>query len=269
MSPAGGTGYAEAVATDASHLDAAALGREASAKARATEGARDLPPGIYPVVLEEYAVVDIVDMLAYLGFSAQAVQEGRSFVEPGKRIGSDLVTIVDDGTDPAGLPSSMDYEGVRKERLTLVERGICRDIAYDAQTAARAGRRSTGHGFPAPNPWGPFAGNMLMAPGTASRDELIGGLDRGILVTRFHYTNPVHPKLCLITGMTRDGTFLVENGRLVAPIRNLRYTQSYLDALAGVEAVGRERRAVAGFIGSSVVPAVRISAWEFTGATEH
>ncbi len=110
---------------------------------------------------------------------------------------------------------------------------------------------------------------MVMEAGTASRDELIGGLDRGLLVTRFHYTNPVHPKLALITGMTRDGTFLVEGGKIVGPVRNLRFTQSYLDALAGVVAVGRERRTLKGFLGGVVVPAVRIANWTFTGTTEH
>ncbi|MGI8534487.1 MAG: metallopeptidase TldD-related protein, partial [Candidatus Limnocylindrales bacterium] len=91
----------------------------------------------------------------------------------------------------------------------------------------------------------------------------------GLLVTRFHYTNPVHPKLAMVTGMTRDGLFLVEDGRISGPVRNLRFTQSYLEALAGVEAVGRERRLLRGFLGSVVVPAVRISAFTFTGATEH
>ena len=95
------------------------------------------------------------------------------------------------------------------------------------------------------------------------------GLDRGLLVTRFHYTNPVHPKLAIVTGMTRDGLFLVEGGEIVGPVRNLRFTQSYLDALAGVEAVGRDRRRVSGDFSAVVVPAVRIGAFNFTGATEH
>ncbi len=269
MSPDGGTGYADAVATDARTIDAAALGREAASKAKATEHAVGIEPGDYPVVLEEYAVVDITDMLGYLGFSALAVQEERSFVEPGRRIGSDLVTIVDDGTDPGALPMAFDYEGVRKQRVTLVERGVCRDVVYDTQTAARDGRRSTGHGLPAPNPWGPFPINMVMEAGTTPRDELIAGLDRGLLVTRFHYTNPVHPKLAIITGMTRDGTFLVEGGRIVGPVRNLRYTQSYLEALAGVNAVGDTRKTLRGFLGGASVPALRIESWTFTGATEH
>ncbi|TFG68669.1 MAG: TldD/PmbA family protein [Thermomicrobiales bacterium] len=269
MGAGGGTGYAESAAVDASTIDAAAIGREAASKARATADAVSIGPGDYPVVLEEYAVVDIVDMLGYLGFSALAVQEGRSFAEPGRRIGSDLVTIVDDGYDPAGLPLCFDFEGVAKQRVSLVEQGICRDVVYDAQTASRSGVASTGHGLPAPNPWGPFPLNMVMEAGSSSREELIAGLDRGLLVTRFHYTNPVHPKLAIVTGMTRDGTFLVEGGQIVGPVRNLRYTQSYLDALAGTVAVARERKALRGFLGGVVVPAVRIDGWTFTGATEH
>ena len=268
MGPDGGSGYAEANAVDATTIDAAAVGREAAAKARASANPVDVPPGDYPVVLEEYAVVDVLDMLGMLGFSALAVQEGRSFVEPGKRIGSERVSIWDDAGDPAGLPMGFDYEGVAKQRVQLVERGVCRDVVYDAQTAARDGRASTGHGLPAPNPWGPFPLSMHMAPGTASRDELIGGLERGLLVTRFHYTNPVHPRLAIITGMTRDGTFLVEDGRIVGPVRNLRYTQSYLDVLAATSAVGSERKLVRGLLGAAVVPAIRVDAFTFTGATQ-
>jgi predicted Zn-dependent protease len=110
---------------------------------------------------------------------------------------------------------------------------------------------------------------MLMDAGTTSREALIGDLDRGLLVTRFHYTNVVHPKLAIITGMTRDGLFLVEDGRIVGPVRNLRFTQSYLEALAGVEAVGVERRLLKGMLGTTLVPALRIGSFGFTGVTEH
>ena len=269
MGPDGGTGYAEAAAVDVSSIDPSARGREAAAKARATANAQSVDPGDYPVVFEEYAVVDLMDMLGFLGFSALAVQEERSFVEIGKRIGSDLVTVRDDAADPAGLPMAFDYEGVAKQRVPLLERGICAGLVYDAQTAARAGVRSTGHGLPAPNPYGPFPLNMVMDAGTTARAELIAGMDRGLLVTRFHYTNPVHPKLGIVTGMTRDGTFLVEDGKIVAPVRNLRFTQSYPEALAGVVGVSRERRTLKGFLGGVVVPAIRVEAFTFTGATEH
>lgn len=267
MGPDDGTGYAEACAVDAGTIDAAAIGREAAERARASARPVALAPGDYPVVLHHYAVVDLLDMLGYLGFSALAVQEERSFFEPGRVIGSPLVSVADDARDPAGLPAGFDAEGVAKRRLDLVVAGACRDLAYDAQTAARAGVASTGHALPAPNPYGPFPTNMVMAPGDASFDELVGSLDRGLLVTRFHYTNPVHSKKAIVTGMTRDGTFLVEGGRLVGPVRNLRFTMSYLDALAGVEAVSRERRCLKGFLGGSVVPAVRLASFSFTGAT--
>ena len=122
----------------------------------------------------------------------------------------------------------------------------------------------------------PVAGRLVLAEVregslelNVAREELIGGLDRGLLVTRFHYTNVVHPKLAMITGMTRDGTFLVEGGKIVGPVRNLRFTQSYLDALAGVSAVSSSRKTIKGFLGAAVVPALRIDGWTFTGVTEH
>jgi predicted Zn-dependent protease len=267
MGPGNGTGYAEQCAVDATTIDAAAIGREAADRARTSANPVDIEPGDYPVVLHHYAVVDLLDMLGYLGFSALAVQEDRSFFEQGKQVASPLVTILDDGRDPAGLPMGFDAEGVPKQRLALLDKGVCCDLVYDAQTAARVGRRSTGHGLPAPNPYGPFPTNMVMAAGDASLDELVGGLDRGLLVTRFHYTNPVHGKRVIITGMTRDGTFLVEGGRVAGPVRNLRFTMSYLDALANVEAVSRERRCIRGLLGGSVVPSVRVSSFSFTGAT--
>ena len=267
MGPDNGTGYAERVAVDATAIDARAIGQEAAERARASVHPVDIAPGDYPVVLLHYAVVDLMDMLGYLGFSALAVEEDRSFWEPGRRVASPLITLSDDACDPTGVPMGFDAEGVPKQRLSLIEAGVCRDLAYDSQTAARAGRASTGHGLPAPNTYGPFPTNMVMAAGDTPMDELVGGLDRGLLVTRFHYTNPVHSKKVIITGMTRDGTFLVEAGQVVGPVRNLRFTMSYLDALANVEAVSRERRCLRGFMGASVVPSLRLSSFSFTGAT--
>jgi len=269
MAADGGSGYAEQASVDAAAIDAAAIGREAAEKARATTNPVAIEPGDWSVVLEEYAVVDLLAMLAFMGFSALAVQEERSFAEPGKVIGSELVTIVDDATEPGAMPMAFDYEGVAKQKVVLVERGVCRDVVYDAQTGARGGHPSTGHGLPAPNSYGPFPLNMVMSAGSTDRAALVGEMDRGLLVTRFHYTNPVHPKLAIVTGMTRDGTFLVEGGEIVGPVRNLRFTQSYLAALAGTVAVGSDRRTLRGDFGGVLVPAVRIDGWTFTGATEH
>ena len=177
------------------------------------------------------------------------------------------MTIVDDGYDPAGLPLSFDFEGVAKQRVALVEaRHLPRRRVRRADRGAR--RRRLDRPRPAgPEPVGPVPAQHAHGGRRRRRaTSLIGGLDRGLLVTRFHYTNPVHPKLAIVTGMTRDGTFLVEGGRIVGPVRNLRYTQSYLDALAGTVAVARERKTLKGFLGGVVVPAVRIDGWTFTGA---
>lgn len=269
MGPDGGTGYAERVAVDITDIDAAAVGREAAERTQAMADPIELPAGDYPVVLDSYAVTDMADWLGYLGFSALAVQEQRSFFEPGKRVASDLIDLYDDPTDAAGTPASFDYEGVPKQRLALLEGGVCRNVVHDSQTAARAGVSSTGHGLPAPNPWGPFPLHLSMAAGKTPRGELIGSMKRGLLVTRFWYSNAVHPKRVVVTGMTRDGLFLVEDGRISAPVRNLRFTQGYLDALAAVGAVSVERRSVEGFLGTAVVPSLRVSSFSFTGTTDH
>ncbi len=269
MGPDGEAGYAEALAVDVTAIDPSTVGREAAERAVRSRAPAILHPGVYPVVLEPYAVVDLLDWIGGLGFSALSVEEGRSFYEPGRKIASQLVSTWDDAADPAGTPTAFDYEGVAKQRVPLIERGVCAGLVYDAATGGRAGRRSTGHGLPAPNTYGPLPTNQFMAPGDTAPEELLAGMRRGLLVTRFNYTNPVHPKRAIVTGMTRDGTFLVEHGEIVGPVRNLRFTQSYLDALAAVEAVGRERRLLAGELGSCVVPGLRIAAWDFTGAAEH
>jgi predicted Zn-dependent protease len=271
MGPGGGTGYADQVAVDVGDIDASALGREAAERTAAMKDPIELPAGDYPVVLDHYAAMDIALWLGFVGFNAQEVQEQQSFFEPGKVVASPLVSLADDGTDTDGTPASFDFEGVAKRRVPLIENGICREVVHDSKTAQAAGLASTGHALPAPNPWGPFPFNMSMAAGVTAREDLIGGLERGLLVTRFHYTNAVHPKQVKITGMTKDGLFLVENGRITAPVRNLRFTQSYLDALAAVEAVGSERRAVDAddYLGTIVVPALRIGSFGFTGTTEH
>ena len=271
MGPGGGTGYAEQVAVDVEAIEASAIGHEAAQRTAAMANPIELPAGDYPVVLDHYATMDLALWLGAVGFNAQDVQEQQSFFEPGKVVASPLISLADDGTDQLGTPASFDYEGVAKQRVPLLEHGVCRALVHDSKSAAAEGVPSTGHALPAPNPWGPNPLNLSMAPGEMSREEVLGGLERGLLVTRFHYTNAVHPRQVRITGMTKDGLFLVEDGKIVAPVRNLRFTQSYLDALAAVEAVSRERRAVDGddYLGTIVVPALRIGSFSFTGTTEH
>ena len=264
------SGYAEATAWKVGDINTEAIGREAVEKALQGRHPRDLPPGRYAVILEEYAVADMMNTLAYLGFGALSVQEGRSFMIDnfGKQIMSDAISIWDDGLDPTGLPMPFDFEGVPRQRVDLIKEGVAEAVVYDSYTAGKEGKASTGHGLPAPNTFGPIPGHIFMAPGEASKEEMLATMERGLWVTRFHYTRPVHPKLAIVTGMTRDGTFLVEKGEIAYPIKNLRFTQSYLEALANVELVSRATRLQQNWFGGTRAPALKLAEFEFTGATE-
>ena len=184
----------------------------------------------------------------------------------GKQLVHPQITLYDDGHDPVGLPQAFDFEGVPKQRVVMIDAGIANAVVYDSFTAARDGHANTGHALPAPNPYGPLPTQTMMAAGNTSMEELIKGIDRCIYVTRFHYTNAVHPVKTLLTGMTRDGTFLIEHGELTAPIKNMRFTQSILDALRDVQAIGQERVQFTNYI-TVVVPALRIGRFNFTGVT--
>jgi predicted Zn-dependent protease len=262
------SGYALAGSTDVRDIDAEALGREAARKGATMRGAEELPAGDYAVILEEYAVAGLLEYLSFIGFGGLAYEEGRSFMELGERVTGERVTVWDDGQDPAGLPSPIDFEGVSRQRVDLIENGIARAVVHDAATGGRAGTGSTGHALPAPNVYGPMAVNLFMAPGDTPRDELIQGVERGIWVTRFHYLNPVHPKRAILTGMTKDGTFLIEDGRITRPILNLRFTQSIPDAFRTIKALSAETKLVPGeYFGSSRVPALHLGSFTFTGVT--
>jgi PmbA protein len=266
------SGYGASIAWDVEQMDAEALAAEAVDKALRGRNPREIEPGRYTVILEEYATEDIVEMLSYVGLGALAVQEGRSFMcdRFGEQIVGSAISLWDDGLDPRGLPLPFDFEGVPKRRVPLIENGVAMNVVYDSYTAGKEGKASTGHGLPAPNTFGPLPINMFMAPGQATLEEMIASTERGVLVTRFWYTRPVHPKLAIITGMTRDGTFLIEKGEVAYPVKNLRFTQSYLDALSSVEMVGRTTKLVRSDfeLNGNHVPALKLGEFEFTGVTE-
>lgn len=268
MADARGSGYAQRMATDASSIDFEAMAREAVEKSQRSRDPIAIPLGEYQVVLDAYAVADMLQNLVFMGLSATDVQEERSFMNGqfGKQIADPSVTIYDDGHDPAGLPQAFDFEGVPKQRVMMIDHGIANAVVYDSFTAAREGKPNTGHALPAPNSMGPLPLHTMMAAGNASLEELIKDVDKGLYVTRFHYTNTVHPVKTLFTGMTRDGTFLIENGEIARPVKNLRFTQSILEALSHMQAIGRERVQCRDYI-PVVAPAVRIAKFNFTGIT--
>jgi len=270
-----GSAFAQRLSLDFGTLDVAGCAREAVEKATAAQKPRDLAPGTHEVILEPYAVRDMVSFLGSQ-LTGLAVEEGRSFVigKLGQKVTGD-VTVVDDPFDPKGLPRAFDLEGQPSERLTLIERGVAKAVVYDSQTAHRTGHKNTGHALP-PNSAQPSAPmHLRLEPGGKTREELIKESKRAVLVTRFWYTRWVHQLRTIVTGMTRDGTFAIEDGQIAYPVKNFRFTQSYHDALGGTLGVGSELALLMpgeqfGLqVSSYRVPALRLAAFAFTGATQY
>jgi len=256
------SGYAEWRGTDLAQLDAEHLAEIAARKCADGRGAEAIAPGDYTVILEPLAVGDMLFMLAYMGMGAMAFQEGRSFMSGriGEKLAGENITIWDDATDPRQRAIPFDWEGVAKRRVTIIENGIARGPVYDSYTAHKEGRKSTGHAFPAPNTFGPAPTHIFLGDGDASVEQMVASTERGLLVTRFHYTNIVHEKQTIFTGMTRDGTFLIENGRIARPVKNLRFTQSILSALSDVQMIGKGGQLTE----YAYAPALKIERFAFT-----
>jgi len=264
------SGYADRASTKVAEIDAEALADEGCGRAMRSAHPRDLDSGEYEVVLEPYAVAEMLDYLADVGFGAVALQEGRGFMAErmGQKVAADTISIYDDGLDPSCLPMPFDFEGVPRRRVPLIERGIATGVVYDSYTAARGSAENTGHALPAPNPMGPMPGHLHLAPGDRSLEELIGSIERGLWITRFHYVNTVQPLETIITGMTRDGVWWVEHGEVKHPVKNLRFSQSVLGALATAKGIGRDLKLQRSWVGGSLVPALHLGRFTFTGKTD-
>jgi predicted Zn-dependent protease len=269
------TGYASFVSRDPDQLDVESLAKEAIGKASRGEPIQ-IEPGEYEVILEPYAVNELLSFLGYLGFHALAVQEERSFFcnEFDKKIVDEKVTIYDDGLDPEGLQVPFDFEGIPKKKVTFFEKGVVREVTYDSFTAGREGKSSTGHGLIAPNTAGPIPINLFMKGGDSSLEAMIRSVRKGVYVTRFHYTNVVEPMKAVITGMTRDGTFLIEEGEIKRPIKNLRFTESILEALSRVSDISKDRKVCSEgtvysrrFVTGTVAPAIKVDGFNFSGVS--
>jgi PmbA protein len=242
------SGYALRTSWRAGEIDPAAVAGEAAAKASRTRGAKEAEPARYRAVLEPYAIAELLYYFSFDTFNGLGLLEERSFFSGriGERAFDPKVTIVDDALDPHGLPKAFDFEGTPKQRVPLVEEGVVRGPVWDRATAARAGRESTGHALPADTrAYGPVPTAVALAPGDAeSVEELAELVGDGIYVTRLHYLGVVNPRDGVITGMTRDGTFRIRDGRVAEPLVNLRFTVSMPDLLADVPGLTRDAQLV-------------------------
>jgi predicted Zn-dependent protease len=267
------SGWSEEGHWDYRQLDPERLGREA-AQRMAGSDPQPVEPGTYRVVLRGPALAEALQFLATLGFSGHAELEGWSCLRRarGRRVAPETVTLLDDPRSPATLPRAIDYEGTFTHRVPLIDHGIAREPAIDLVTAGRLGRRLTGHALPPESPWGeygPEPTHLILRAGSANEEELIRETRRGLLVTRFHYVRVVDPGRGILTGMTRDGTYRIEGGEVVGPVRNLRFTESLLTLLRGLVLLGRESRIYASERGmfATTTPAAAVASFRFTSAT--
>jgi PmbA protein len=274
----GASGYGEQTTWSSDGFTPDAVGVEATQKAAQTRGARALEPAVYRAVLEPYALADLVQAFSFDAFGAVGLLEERSYLAGrlGQKIMDEKVSIADDALDERGLPKAFDFEGVPKRRVQLIENGVARGVVWDRTTAARAGddQESTGH---APPPvyrqYGPLAFSISIDGGEAeSTEELVELVGEGIYVTRLHYLGIVDPHDGVITGMTRDGTFRIRDGKIAEPLVNLRFTVSVPRVLSDVPGLTREPKLcnINDFYGerypaAALVPGIATAYFNITG----
>lgn len=261
--------WAKANAASVRAFDPQKLARRAGEKAHMATNARELAPGRYTVILEPAAVLDLVGFLFY-DFAATALADKRSCLNGrmGKSVFGSNISITDDAYHPLQLGAPFDGEGIPRQRVLLVDRGLPKNLVYSRSSAKAAGKKPTGHGFALPNEYGEAPMNLVFAGGDSSLDRMVASTDRGLLVTRLWYIREVDPYEKVMTGMTRDGLFLVEKGKVSSAVRNFRFNQSILEMLRNVEQLGPAVRATGEEAFEMVVPAMKVRDFHFSEVTK-
>ena len=269
MQQGSATSWAKGNSGDVRQFDPLALAKTASEKAARAQNPVELAPGHYTVILEPAAVLDLVGFLFY-DFAATAVADKRSCLSGrvGKALLGKNITIFDDVYHPSQLGAPFDGEGIPRRRVTLVDHGVVRNLVYSRGSAQKARTKPTGHGFALPNEYGEAPMNLVVQGESTSVEEMIASTERGLLVTRFWYIREVDPYEKIMTGMTRDGLFLVEKGKIVRAARNFRFNQSVLEMLRNVECLGPARRATGEEAFEMVVPPMKVGNFHFSEVTK-
>ena len=263
------SGWAKSNSPDIGEIDPDALAESASRKCADSRKPRELEPGHYTAILEPPAVLDLVGFLFY-DFAGTAVLDKRSCLtgRMGKKIFGENITLWDDVYHPLQLGAPYDGEGLPRQKVLLVDRGVPKNLVYSRATAKKMKTKPTGHGFTLPNEYGEAPMNLVFSGGDKSVDDMVRSTERGILVTRLWYIREVDPYEKILTGMTRDGTFLVENGRVAGGIRNFRFNQSMIEMLSNVEMLGAVVRAAGEESFEMVVPAMKVRNFHFSEVTK-
>ena len=261
--------WAKENAANVSDINPQRLAERASDKAHRATDAQELVPGRYTVILEPAAVLDLVGFLFY-DFAATALRDKRSCFNErmGKQVFGKNISIVDDVYHPLQLGAPFDGEGIPRQEVLLVDRGVPKNLVYSRASAKAAKQKPTGHGFMLPNEYGEAPMNLVFSGGKFSLEEMIGSTERGLLVTRLWYIREVDAYEKIMTGMTRDGLFLVEKGRVGPAVRNFRFNQSILEMLRNVEMMGPAVRATGEEAFEMVVPAMKVRDFHFSEVTK-
>ncbi len=281
MLAADSSGWQKANSPDFTRIDPLLLAETAAKKAVDSAHPREIPPGKYTVILEPSAVLDIVGFM-FWDYSGMAILDQRSFLTGriGEKLFGDNITIWDDVTHPSQTGSPFDGEGMLRQKVALVENGVVKRVVYARATAERMKRsehkervgpiEATGHGFSLPNEMGEMPLNVVFMPVNHPQtgEQMIASTERGVLVTRLWYIREVEPFEKMLTGMTRDGTFLVENGRVQGGVRNFRFNESLIHMLSNVEAMSEPIRSSGEESFDMVVPAMKVREFNFTEVTK-
>ncbi len=264
------SGYGYAASADAEDIDPEAVGERAVRTALETRHPSEIEPGVYEVVLSPFAMEELMGLMGE-SFSARSVEEHTCFLEGhrGEQLVAPVVSLYDDGTDPAGLPFPFDFEGMPKQRVEFLTAGKAGGVVYDSYYAAKAGRKTTGHSLQQPNDMGPYPLHMFMAPGESTEEAMVSHVEHGIYVSRFWYGSIVEPRQVVVTGTTRDGTYLIEHGRKVYGLKNLRFMQGLVEMFLHTSEVSQNRALLASSygIGAMMLPAIRVQGFRFTGVS--
>lgn len=265
------SGFAADVARTAKEVDAETVAKTAVNKTQESADPADIEPGEYEVILEPQAVSEMMAFFQWYGPNARIYHEKSSYLSDkmGQKVFGDNITLIDDPFHDLVFPMPFDYEGHPKRKIVFVEKGVLKEIAYDSYYAKRYGAENTGHALPAPNTLGPIPLHMYIEPGNMSSEQMIKKVKKGLLVTRLWYVRVLNPKALNITGMTRDGTFLIEDGKIVKPVKNLRFNQSIPDALNNVVSIENKLTQLASFEGELIglAPTLHIAKWQFSSGT--
>jgi PmbA protein len=263
------SGWAKKTSPDCCELEPAALAERAAHKALESREPREIAPGKYTVILEPAAVLDLLGYL-FSDFGGLAVHEKRSSLtgRVGQRLFGANISVRDDVYYPLQAGAPFDGEGVPRQQVTLVEQGVVKRVVYARQTAHKVGAEPTGHGFPLPNEMGEAPLNIVMEGGESSVEEMVRSTERGLLVTRLWYIREVDPYQKILTGMTRDGTFWIEDGKVQYGVKNLRFNQSAIEMLNEVEMMGPPERTAGEESFEMVVPAMKVREFSFSSLTK-